>query len=144
MAQAGIYLAELGWRGDIEDMVRTLAPFGTFATNMALAIDIGAGVGPKIGLECYMDERRRPQATASWIGLLDELVAQGMCTPAERDALLAWPGVEQTTQFIWARTFTRGLNHLKVVYQPGRPVVAKAYWGFIHQVSGADRVAGPA
>lgn len=142
--QAGAYLAELDWRGDVEDAVRALAPFGRFATRMALAIDIGAGVGPRIGLECYMEEQRRPEANASWIGLLDELVAHGLCTPARRAALLGWPGVQQSSQFIWMRTFTRGLNHLKLVYRPGRSLEAKAYWGFVHQLSGATRASVPA
>ncbi len=43
----------------------------------------------------------------------------------------------------WPSVVTRGLNHVKLVYQPGRPLEAKAYWGFAQRWSGAASRRGP-
>ncbi len=142
--QIGEYLAKIGWTGPADKVADVLAPFCAFATNIALDVDVGERVSPKIGIECYLDDRRRARVEPGWTAFLDHLVAQGMCTAAKRDALLAWPGTQHTSQFIWPSVFIRGLNHIKLVYQPGRPLEAKAYWGFAQRWSSTPvEVKGP-
>ena len=143
------YLQRIGWLGPLDEVADVLAPFCHMAVNLALNVDAGDGVGPKIGLECYLDERRDPQLGPRWPALLEHLVAHGMCTPEKHDALLGWPGWQRTSQFIWPSLFLRLLNHLKLVYAPGQPLEAKAYWGVIQHWSrmdgameGADRSTG--
>jgi hypothetical protein len=142
--QIGEYLAQIGWTGPANVVADVLGPFCAFATNIALDVDVGERVSPKIGIECYLDDRRRARVEPGWMAFLDHLVAQGMCTAAKRDALLAWPGTQHTSQFIWPSIFIRGLNHIKLVYQPGRPLEAKAYWGFAQHWSSTPARMGAA
>lgn len=125
-------LSAAGWPGPVEDVESSLAALPVSPSLIALDIDIGTAVMPRIGLECYMDERRQPRVDPSWQKLLDHLVVRGMCTVAQRDALLAWPGREQV-RILWNSAVIRGLNHLKLVLEPGRPAIAKAYFGFVHR-----------
>jgi hypothetical protein len=71
-------------------------------------------------------------------------VEKGMCLPEKRDALLVYPGVEHPDDFtggimkpfisvsqhlddIFSGSLVRYISHVKVVYQPGRPLESKAY-----------------
>lgn len=96
-------------------------------------LDVGAGVGERIGLECY----------GNLPPLLERLTHAGLCVPAKRDALLAcegrlregdaepWPahlaglsallGVSARSVVGW------NVHHVKVVCDRGVPVGAKAY-----------------
>ena len=133
------YLERIGWPGPRDEVVDMLAPFCHRAARLALDVDVGEDVGPKIGLECcYLDECQNPQLDPRWPALLEQLVAEGLCTVDKRDALLGWPGLQRTSRFLWPSVFLRRLNHLKLVYAPGRPLEAKAYWGVIQHWSHTD------
>ncbi len=132
------YLERIGWPGPRDDVVEVLAPFCQRAVRLGLAVDVGESVGSKIGLECYLDERPHPRPDPRWPAFLEQLVAEGLCTVDKRDALLGWPGGQRTSRFLWPSIFLRRLNHLKLVYEPGRPLEAKAYWGVIQHWLGTD------
>ena len=125
--QIAPYLERIGWPGPLDEVVEVLAPYCQQAVRLGLAVDVGASVGPKIGLECFLDERLHPRPDPRWPAMLEQLVAAGLCTHDKRDALLSWPGGQRTSQFLWPSVFLRRLNHLKLVYAPGRPLEAKAY-----------------
>jgi hypothetical protein len=95
-----------------------------------------------------------------WRIFLEELVARGLCLPAKRDALLAYPGQssEETdpewwpadlirvSRFLGQRTTSalwRALHHVKIAYQPGRAdaspaLEAKAYLAVMQRWTGCD------
>jgi hypothetical protein len=123
------YLDRLGWTGQRDDMIDALSPFTDRALRLALGIDVGEAIMPRIGIECYLHNGHRTRIEGHWIEFLDLLVACGMCCPDKRDALLLWPG-QTTARFLWPVTFALGLNHIKLIYQPSCPLQAKAYFGF--------------
>lgn len=125
----GEYLNCLGWTGQREDLMDALSPLTNHALRVALGIDVGETVLPRIGIECYLHHGNRTRVDGRWTEFLDLLVARGMCRPDKRDALLRWPG-QTSARFLWPVTVARGLNHIKLVYQPGHPTQAKAYFGF--------------
>lgn len=110
-------------------LVAMLAPI-TYYFCVDVDVD-DHGVRPRVGLECYGDAA----------ALLDVLVREKLCTPAKRDALLAWRGVTPSSRDAWpaelldAESFlgtrarsvlARSVHHVKVVWDQ-RPVEAKAY-----------------
>lgn len=125
----GAYLARIGWPGPVDELAGLLGPLTTCPVQMALGLDVGPVILPRIGVEYYPEWERRPWLDPRWTALLDHLVAAGLCTPQKHDTLLAWPG-RTYARFLWTSTFLRGLNHVKLVYQPGSPLSAKAYFGF--------------
>ena len=138
------YLTVVGWPGDGADLRGVLEPLASSVDRMALAIDVGDAVRPKIGLECSVDGNRQPRRKPRWGAFLNSLVLSGLCTEDKREALLAYPGyvdeaahtvpwpaaLRQASQLLGGRslsTFVRSLHHVKIVYRPGEQLEAKAY-----------------
>jgi hypothetical protein len=138
------YLTVVGWPGDEADLRGVLEPLARSVDRVALAIDVGDAVRPKIGLECRFDRNRQPRREPRWGAFLNSLVLNGLCTSDKREALLAYPGyvdeatrdmpwpaaLRQASQLLGGRslsTFVRWLHHVKIVYRPGEPLEAKAY-----------------
>jgi hypothetical protein len=143
------YLVGVGWPGDEAALRRVLEPLFRSVDRVLLDIDVGETVGAKVGLECYFEGRRQPRREPRWGAFLDSLVRQGLCTAGKREALLAYPGysgqnakdvtwpaaLRRASQLLGGRsssTFVRTLHHVKIVYQPGRPLEAKAYLAANH------------
>lgn len=116
--------------------------------RLVLCFDVEEQVGSRIGLECYFHQQ--PKKEPRWREFLDLLVAMQCCTQSKRDALLQWPGLiqQKDTKELWPvnlrafdswisqgniSVFWRTINHLKLVYQPNRPLEAKAYLAFGHR-----------
>lgn len=144
--QIEAYLQRIRWPGSAAHLRPLLAFLGTVADFFALDIDVEETVRPKIGLECYSYGFKQPAQEPRWQNLLDALVEQGLCVPAKRAALLAWPGFERAdaSPDLWPRNLllasrlfggrfssviSRSLHHLKISYEPGRSLEAKAYVG---------------
>ncbi len=138
------YLTVVGWPGDEADLRGVLELLARSVDRVALAIDVGDAVRPKIGLECSFAGNRQPRREPRWDAFLDSLVLNGLCTSDKREALLAYPGyvdeatrdmpwpaaLRQASQLLGGRslsTFVRSLHHVKIVYRPGDPLEAKAY-----------------
>lgn len=131
------YLRKIGYGedlSDLEDILGALAPL----CDVHLDIDVGEQIGPKIGLECAPRRDRLPVMAENSARLLDWLARSGLCSPAQQEALLLYPGVEPfdgpdvsgSTAAALATTqpmLVRELSHIKVVYRPGAPLTAKAY-----------------
>lgn len=93
------------------------------------------GFGARVGMEGSY--RRQPAREPGWQALLDRLVARDLCTPAQRDAILSWPGHDTArTAATWPGdstgaplpgTCVYGLSHVKLAMSPERPLQAKAY-----------------
>jgi hypothetical protein len=124
----GDYLYHLDWIGKREELICALSPLTHHALRLALSIDVGEEIEPRIGIECYLHTGNRTRIEGRWVELLDLLVARGICHPDKRDGLLTWPG-QTLMRYLVPITFARCLNHLKLIYRPGQPVQAKAYFG---------------
>lgn len=141
------YLTQIGWTDPTNTFSALVPTLSEFVDYIMLSFDVGKRVYPRIGWEGYItaSDQDRPQLQL----FLDYLVAQELCTPSKRDALLAWNGFSQPSfapelwpkniswgdRFLGSRAvslFSRWINHIKVVYQPGKPLEAKAYLGFAH------------
>ncbi|MGF1471328.1 MAG: hypothetical protein ACFB50_06230 [Rubrobacteraceae bacterium] len=123
---------------------RVLDSLDRMVDHIALDMDVGDRVHDKLGFECYFSQNRQPSREPRWAAFLDSLVQDGLCTAGKRDALLAYTGYteEKGATGIWPEalrrasgllgqrftsTFVRSLHHVKIVYEPGKPLEAKAY-----------------
>jgi hypothetical protein len=133
------YLQQIGWPGPMNELQRMFEAVSPLVDEFGLALDVGQGVLPKLGLECYLWETS-PQKEPRWERLLDCLVGWGQCSPEKKDALLRWPGghfhgltpadvrrLRQTEYPLLHNIFTRRISHLKIVLDPGQPPETKAY-----------------
>jgi hypothetical protein len=143
------YLRDIGWDGPSGELDALLASLAPHTDRICLALDVGERVFPKLGLECYVDALTLGGFKERWKPLLEHLVQRELCRPEKRDALLAWMGLSdhRTERERWPANLVRGaeaqgpdtlslfmryLNHVKVVFQPGAPLEAKAYPGLKH------------
>jgi hypothetical protein len=126
------YLEAVGWVGPSEELTATVGRLFQLGDFVYLNLDVGERVYPKIGIECHFRGVAQPPMEPRWPSLLAHLVEHGLCTPEKKEALLGFPGAS-FQRLIYERVFYRGLHHIKVVYQPGRPTEAKAYIGCKHQ-----------
>ena len=138
------YLLSIGWRYDTVELRNLINDFKDLADRFVISYDVMEnGIGPKIGIELsfsgnnFQNEKR-------WKQLLDYLVQKNMCIPEKRDALLRYPGVDENdaisgsvmkpitsaTEYqdkLIQSSVVRYINHVKIVYEPGKPTIAKAY-----------------
>ncbi|QRO02009.1 hypothetical protein JRI60_24835 [Archangium violaceum] len=149
------YLARIGWPGAPSELEAMLARVSGQVERMALSLDVGTAVLPKVGVECHLAESLYEPDTARWASLLDSLVELGLCLPAKREALVAWLGHTQLRSCPEALpgnlrvlsdspdpqtlpVFLRRINHIKLVLPPGQPIEAKAYIALLQRWLGHD------
>ena len=138
------YLQRVGWPGSLAAIAELVA---WMPPDLMLCIDVGARLGPKVGVQ-YHDTENMQHSAPKWLAFLDRLVAKGLCLPGKRDALKVWLGHvhERSHKDSWPANlralserlgpkvmsvFVRLINHIKVSYEPDRPLEAKAYLGMI-------------
>jgi hypothetical protein len=138
------YLQVLDYDTSSGQLQALLELLGPMVERIDLDLDVSDRVLPKIGLECYL-----PTDTSAIHEFLNHLVSCGLSTPAKAEALESWRGMahERLTPEIWPRdllalssflggrvhsAFARWLHHVKIVYQPGLPLQAKAYLAVQH------------
>lgn len=136
------YLSSIGWPGSLQDVEGILRSLPQNVRVLAADFDLDGStgqVGPRLGIECYMGrEYSLVNVYPDWERFLEQLVGLELCLPDERDALLAWPGYEPR-RIILPSVIYRGVNHVKVVWEPPGSVHAKAYLVFLHRwVRGPD------
>ena len=139
------YLEAIGWPGSaarVESLLDRLFPL---VDGITLALDVGASVGSRLGLECVVRERSVPGPRQT--ALLNLLVELDCCTAAERDALVAWPRVigPPQSRAPWPAALivtdiarpanglcgiSSALNHVKLEVVDEEPLRAKAYLYF--------------
>lgn len=151
------YLRQIGWSDPTNTFSTLTSNLSQFVDSILLSFDVSDTVLPRIGLECFLNNQpyEEPQDRPRWQLFLDYLVEAGLCTPAKKNAFLAWPGLSQRSlipnlwpsnisfgdRFLGSRAFSvfwRRLSHIKLVYQPGIPLEAKGYLAFGHGWVTAD------
>jgi hypothetical protein len=114
--------------------VREVSSLFAGVERLHLSFDVTDAILPRIGIEGSFP--RQPSREPRWEAFFERLVRRGLCSPAKRDAALAWPGYDTfwTAPERWPihelgpRGFcVRALSHLKAVCRPDREPEAKAY-----------------
>jgi hypothetical protein len=140
------FLTNVGWTGTTDGLGVVLNDLSKVTDDITYGMDFDGGVGPKIGLECYLHDDGDPRATSKWVPFLDYLVSQGLCLQSKAEALLEYPGRVQETDCPenWPDNLSQAsrmlggtrvpvlskyVHHIKVVFLHGRAVEAKAYPG---------------
>lgn len=126
------YLEAIGWPGPLRELEAVLAGLGWAQPARRvgmLHVDVGDGVHPRLGFEYALDRKAQLARRLREQAFLNRLVRRGLCSAAKRDALGAWPGatVVSLPHQLWRTVVQRRVNHVKIVYEPGRGIVAKAY-----------------
>ena len=89
------YLLGVGWPGPAREAEEWMTGLAARVDRVSLCLDVGNQIEPTLGFEAViMQQPNEVQADEQqcWPLFLDDLVAQGLCTPARRDAVLDWPG----------------------------------------------------
>ena len=145
--QLSDYLGQIGWSDSTTAFSSLTSTLSEFVDYLLLSFDVGDAVLPRVGLECFLNNQ--PDDEPRWRMFLDYLVETELCTPAKKDAFLAWPGLSQKLsvpdlwpsnisfgdRFLGSRAFSlfwRRVSHIKLIYQPGMPLQAKGYLAFGH------------
>jgi hypothetical protein len=140
------FLSDHAWMGKGEDLREKLAVVGLNGDFYCLSLDLGPDlvIRPKIGIEYWAGESR---AQHHLIKFTHHLQDHGLCTEAKRAGLLRWNGrfnLETNLDF-WSwpdqlggvrtdrpkkQMIKRMANYIKMIYEPDRPLLAKAYLYF--------------
>jgi hypothetical protein len=139
------FLARCGWQGDF-DAALPLLEAASRADRFTLALDLGAMLLPRLGLECFFDDQ--PADDQSWPIALNALVEQGLCDPHKAAAFLkvpgdvlpsdvqGWPISEIYQSLVGGQsrfsTFARRAVHFKITLDAAGQREAKAYFGADH------------
>ncbi len=142
------YLNNIGWSDSSNQLSSLLSNLSSVVDEIKLNFAIEDKIFPKIGLECYL--YKQPINSPKWKLFQDYLIKNKLCTLDQANAILNWSGflkekhTKQLKQdnFVKASAFdsskfksviARRLHHIKIVYQPNKPLQAKAYLWFGHR-----------
>jgi hypothetical protein len=127
------YLQSVGYTAPLGELETVLAEL-TGLCEIGIDLDIAEQVQPKICLECSQPKTSFFEEPHRYADLLDHLVEKGWCSPEKQLAVLAYPGIiemtERSTSAPPKDQFTsidKEIMLIKLVYQPGKPMRAKAY-----------------
>jgi hypothetical protein len=127
------YLRAVGYPSDLAGLEKVIAGLAPLC-RIYLNLDVSTQIGEKIGLECQLFDDSLILMSEKEARLLALLEQWGVCAPAQQSALIDYPGIERWivagAEGDGAKPWTvlaRDVSHWKVVFQPGKPLEAKAY-----------------
>ena len=136
-SDATAWLEMQQWQGDAQALNAALTALAPLVRVMALDVDYtAAGIGPKIGIECYAEWTTLD--VAQWEPLLAHISALGLCVQSKRDAVAAFPAkTDHSIREQWQRTehgmlfpvVYRNIHHIKLSFIDHAFREAKAYLG---------------
>lgn len=140
------YLQSLGYKYSLEKLEEVIQELNRYVSRLILHLNIDDEIGEKIGLECSFSYDKYHEET-EWEKFLDYLQEKNLCIPEKKEALLNFIGAEidtPYTKFISSEyipsvmikenksvssALVRYISHIKIVYTPNKPLMAKAYPG---------------
>jgi hypothetical protein len=142
------YLTDIGWQDNNYNLSNLLSELFPLVDEINLNFAIKDFLYPKLGFECYF--AKQPRNSSKWKLFIKYLIKKGLCTEEKAKALLNWSGYTEAQQNfeLWPTslakasalvapnfksTIARKFHHIKIVYQPDRPLQAKAYLWFGHR-----------
>ncbi|QJW90113.1 hypothetical protein HNV11_12365 [Spirosoma taeanense] len=143
------FITEHAWPGDVNALEQQMSPLIHHCDFFALLIDVNPAIQPKIGIECWFNDA---QTQDKLISFTNRLLEAGLCSSQKQAALLRWNGrfETKTSPLLWSspdsiphtttepqRVVIRKMaQYVKLVYEPGKPVVAKGYLYFDRLLKG--------
>jgi hypothetical protein len=125
------YVSSAGWKGNSKFLESVIFSLIGYADRHSINFDLDEhGIG-KIGIEFGIPQEHLATSDPRWPSLLDFLVSQGWCRPEKRDALLAWPKNLALSNHPKPILLRRFISHVKLGFEAGRRVTAKAYVGLV-------------
>ena len=128
------YLRDIRWPGDVDAVHAMTTEFaqresGGQSQPAIIHLDVGAAIGPNIGLEYPFARHSQLTGDLAEGTFLDALVAREFMTSDYRAALGEWPGHERRTlaHELWPSVVARRVNHVKLVSRDGTAFDAKFY-----------------
>ena len=138
------YLKSIGWSDDQNNSLSNLLEeIKEIVSRIVLHISVGEDVNPKVGIECsfYPDNYHREEG---WKSLLSYLLEKGLCNKEKYFSLLKFSGIEpqdydeyfdpnkctpavMISEEEYSSALIRYISHIKLVYEPNKPIEAKAY-----------------
>lgn len=143
-------LTALGWPGEsaaaVADLITSLADV---VVRFDLDLDLGVSLGPRVGIECYLGTD--PDRLSRLARMGDYLVARSLCSVEKAASLVRYCGLTAQDArpagwppFLTAQAKSAGpdamsglarwIHHIKIAYEPGRPLAAKAYLAVEHHL----------
>ncbi|MCW5892043.1 MAG: hypothetical protein KIT14_16080 [bacterium] len=117
------FLRRLGWPGDAAVIEQALGEAWPESDRVSLNLDFLPAVGPRVGVELFRPTA--PLDDPAWTPLLSMLERRGLCAPAKRAVLAAWPARHPQDARRGGRLERYVL--VKLVFDPQRLIEAKAY-----------------
>jgi len=130
-AQVASTLAAAGWPGPAEVLAGAMGDLarvpGAPPVGM-MHVDVAGEPLPRAGVEFLLSRQPQLHGRLAERAFVDQLVEMGLCAPARRDGLLAWPGARRCTlpHELWESVMVRRVNCVKLVSGPGG-LEAKGY-----------------
>jgi len=137
------YLKEIGYEDESGELEGLIEELKDKADRFVISYDVtDNGIAPRIGIELSFTSNLFHNE--DWSKLFDYLVKKGICYPEKRDALMDYMGTSDDDYFsggimkpvtssaniletINSAKTVRYINHVKIVYQAGKSLEAKAY-----------------
>lgn len=141
------FLRAVCWPGSLDRLAPLIEPYAPLCDGFGVHIDVLEAVAPTLGLELLYDGRAResqPDHEERWNALFARLVAEGLCSDREREALFGWvaqrtftaPLIERliagaipSGELLLYGTLYTGLQHVKLSLDAEGALFAKAYFG---------------
>lgn len=143
-----VYLKKIGLAKPSDKFMDILEDLPRLFDRIVICLDIGADIGSRIGLECFIDSPSYQRER--WAAVFDHFAEKGLCQADKCAQLLSWPGIIRPTVdngTHWPNNliiesmlrpnnqFTsifRKMSHIKIDYTPDAPISVKGYFGAVH------------
>jgi hypothetical protein len=151
-------LEALEWPGDRASVAAIMEAYEPLCDTFCLQVDVGSRTRQRLGFELRYRGTPwayQPPREDRWFALFERLGAGGLCTDAQRAALVDWcaslefeaPLIERliaaanpSADRLIAGTLYTGLHYLKLTIDSNRLISAKAYFGAILDASAPEIV----
>jgi len=136
------YLNSIGWFDETGEFSKLINEIKDKADRFVVSFDVNDdGIGSKVGIELSFSSKKFQKETR-WNKLLDYLVKKDLCLTKKRDALANYQGSEAgntdkiieplkaasgNLKKIFTSAIVRYISHIKIVYDSGEILEAKAY-----------------
>ena len=130
------YLGAVGWSGDPVS-ARRICALARPGAPVIVNLDVGATVGPQLGIEIMVPRRDQHRGILNAQALLAIAVDNGWADAAKIAALHEFPGnsVSRFGHELWPSRIERRVNHLKFVMRADGVIGAKVYLSVRHEPS---------
>jgi len=127
-----IFLKNIQWPGDLVDLASKLGPGCALCNKLGLLLDFSNGeLLAKVGIEMLIQQ---DNAIHHVDQLLKFMIGLEVCDPSKAHRVNEWICRAVSTEDppahqVPVQRLNQWINHFKLVYEPGKPIEAKCYFG---------------